>query len=671
MLSGVAASRFAWDACAGAGIVAGVAAGATLGPVSIRVVMQTVFSVYLFGATAGFAVTWLLRATAAAATWTQEHLPSPARNARAAAVAATAAGAVLLVAEAGTALAEAVAVVLPAVFVAACGAWASVLTLRKVRGMSRRWLRRTPDVIAAVTAAASLRVVADRNLLTSLAASGLLFPAGIWGSIKAWRAMNSSDRLAVKAGADITLSLLLGAQAVLLLVWLADLLGLPPAEVTVLRAALSQVGTAADLPWWFWTGLYALLAAAGLAFGRWPARLKAVIRWFVRLHLVPAAEITRRALICVHIALLMIVLVGLAAPAALAPTLQRQLRAAYTVAFQRDLQADGEIAAYTQIRRQFTGTTPPGPLAALVIDIHDISPPPPGDDNATATGTDLAYRLGELQAAALALSPPSSPQAAEDSAATRAGFSGPLHDAADLGDRAAKVGQEEERDAAASKSAKEAGGLVAAAIASSISISLPHISGNEVFQIVREYLSGLIEGSPLKDVLATWAEHLTRATPLDTRTLVVPDPAQLKQAASNALPADTILDPAATRALGEPPLAAAVDLANQARYSQEHSGPCTGCAAQTNRPASPAKTTPQNHDMRPARRAREGNRGTTLTPARPDCTPCTGSSDKPLPDPQPAYGPPPGASPPSTRSTSPSTAASAQAGTNNQDQLHR
>jgi transposase len=36
--------------------------------------------------------------------------------------------------------------------------------------------------------------------------------------------------------------------------------------------------------------------------------------------------------------------------------------------------------------------------------------------------------------------------------------------------------------------------------------------------------------------------------------------------------------------------------------------------------------------QRPARRAREGNRGTTLTPARPAHTPNAGSSDKPLPD---------------------------------------
>ena len=41
----------------------------------------------------------------------------------------------------------------------------------------------------------------------------------------------------------------------------------------------------------------------------------------------------------------------------------------------------------------------------------------------------------------------------------------------------------------------------------------------------------------------------------------------------------------------------------------------------------------QQAGQRPARRAREGNRGTTLTPARPAHTPNAGSSDKPLPDP--------------------------------------
>jgi hypothetical protein len=41
----------------------------------------------------------------------------------------------------------------------------------------------------------------------------------------------------------------------------------------------------------------------------------------------------------------------------------------------------------------------------------------------------------------------------------------------------------------------------------------------------------------------------------------------------------------------------------------------------------------------PTRRAHEGSRGTTLTPARLAHTPGTSSSDKPLPDPGTAYGP--------------------------------
>ena len=42
----------------------------------------------------------------------------------------------------------------------------------------------------------------------------------------------------------------------------------------------------------------------------------------------------------------------------------------------------------------------------------------------------------------------------------------------------------------------------------------------------------------------------------------------------------------------------------------------------------------------PAPRAREGSRGTTLSPARPAHTPGTGSSDKPLPDPVTTLRPP-------------------------------
>jgi hypothetical protein len=48
----------------------------------------------------------------------------------------------------------------------------------------------------------------------------------------------------------------------------------------------------------------------------------------------------------------------------------------------------------------------------------------------------------------------------------------------------------------------------------------------------------------------------------------------------------------------------------------------------------------------PARGAREGNRGTTLSPGRPVRTPHTGSSGKPLPGLPPPYGPAPRQIPP-------------------------
>src|SRR5689334_12327682 len=48
---------------------------------------------------------------------------------------------------------------------------------------------------------------------------------------------------------------------------------------------------------------------------------------------------------------------------------------------------------------------------------------------------------------------------------------------------------------------------------------------------------------------------------------------------------------------------------------------------------------------------REGSRGTALSPARPACTPGTGSSDKPLPGPPTTLRPQPAAQHPATHAT--------------------
>src|SRR5260370_599351 len=72
-------------------------------------------------------------------------------------------------------------------------------------------------------------------------------------------------------------------------------------------------------------------------------------------------------------------------------------------------------------------------------------------------------------------------------------------------------------------------------------------------------------------------------------------------------------------------------------------------SARSATPSSPAsRPTPARQP--PALRAREGNRGTALHPARPAHTPHAGSSDKPLPDQAPRYGPPPPQAHPRSRS---------------------
>ena len=138
-------------------------------------------------------------------------------------------------------------------------------------------------------------------------------------------------------------------------VWLANLLGLSRPEVAALRGALERTGELADLPWWLWTGLYAVLATAAVAFAAWPARLRRAIALTTRLRVVPVVDGVRRVLTGVHIGLLVVVLVAVAAPAAVLPALRDQLTARYTVAYQRQLEAQGEQAAYDEISRRFTG----------------------------------------------------------------------------------------------------------------------------------------------------------------------------------------------------------------------------------------------------------------------------------------------------------------------------
>jgi hypothetical protein len=546
-------------------------------------------SVGMLGAIAAFAVLALVTGLAR---WTLANVPSLSRRQHLVVTLAFAAAAVAIIATAGTALAPAGAYVLPAAFVAVCGLWACWFVfrqVRKVRTVGRpllRWLLTlVPGAIGVATVAATLLLLTERDLLTAEPAAGFLFPVAVWGSVKAWLAMRHSGRTAVRAGADVTLSLLLGAELVLFLVWLANLLRMSRPEVAALRVILRHAGAAAALPWWSWTVLYATLAAASVGFVLRPGPTAAARRWLRRLRVVPAVNAARRVLSGVHIGLLAIVLVGLTAPAALVPTFQRQLAASYTVALQRQFEAEGELAAYTQIRREFTSGTASPTLVQIVTEIHDDSPPPPGDDNATSTEDAIAQRVGALQAATLNLAHARALLDTAEAATRQAGLDTPVRSESDLATRLGQADTQDQNEQEADSSTTQAGELAASALASTISIA--NVGGHETFQIIEEYLSGLVEESSLKDAFAGWAQRLPGAeAPPQADTMVTPDPVKLKNAAYDELAREFTAagharelseDQAVSKAMSEPPAEAAVSLASQSL--QDSSGSCAACTA--------------------------------------------------------------------------------------------
>ncbi len=612
-LTRAAIKRVTWDAAVGAGV-----ATAVLGIAILRFYGNLghwgwllVLPVAAMAGVTGVITFFGLRLAAWLARLAVAYVPGWPRDLRVFIVADATVIAALLVVFEGKVLAATLAFCLPLALVAGCGGWACALVLRRTRNATRRWPRLAPDLIAVATVAALLLVLVQHALLTAGPAAGLLFPVAAWGIIKLWRAMAGSHRLAVKAAANLVGSLLFGGELVLLLVWLANVLHFSVLVVAALRWWLEQVGSRADLPWWMWTGLYAVLAGLGVAIVRWPDRMRRVASRVKWLRVIPAADVSQQVLTCVHIGLLSIVLVGLAAPPAVGAVLRRQLPAAYLVALQREFDDAAERYAYQEIAAGYTAAPAKSTLTGLVTKISDVAGPGDPRQGATSTEEDLARRVGEAQAGALALPPLPSLADAERQAAAAAGFTWPSGGTTaeastrpgtpsgsggvaqpSLGDEAESLSKLDGADEESDKQVEEAADLAAKLVASAISI--PSASDNEVFQVVREYLSGLIEGSRLTDVFAAWLHHLPGASPPPAPDAeVTPDPARLEAAAAATLSEVTteqgMDDPVTDQnddndfayqsAQGEGPLDAAVDIVNDARYAQDPTGPCDGCIA--------------------------------------------------------------------------------------------
>jgi hypothetical protein len=311
----------------------------------------------------------------------------------------------------------------------------------------------------------------------------------------------------------------------------------------------------------------------------WPVRTATLIERFKHLRVVPVTNASRRVLTGVHIGLLTIVLVGLAAPVTLSVTLQHRLAAMYQVAVQREFEAEGERLAYQQIRQRFsTGSGGSNqPLTSMVLAVEDNSMPGSDGGSKQSVESDVAQGLGQLQAATLRLTGAQLLVPAEQNAVRAAGLDVPIRSAADATDRVEQVEAEQDRAETAANNAELAGELAATAVASALSVA--SLSNSEVVDMMREYVSGLVEGSPLKDVFASWAKHLPGATiPPSAESIVVPDAERVKREAladlSGGLDATVV---AAAKA--ESPLDSAADLIDQTHVAQTNNGDCAGCGS--------------------------------------------------------------------------------------------
>lgn len=292
-----------------------------------------------------------------------------------------------------------------------------------------------------------------------------------------------------------------------------------------------------------------LLAGASLAFAVWPTRFLAVSRWWDRLHIGSSVNVSNRVLTGVHIGLLAALLIGAAAPPALATTLRGQVEAKYTLAgkaLQPELETTWEQAAYKEIRDQFSrvNRTSPivKPLTAIVSEIHHVSSPPPGSDTATPAERDLAERdladrIGQLQGSTLKLAEPKS---------IPAEFKAPIRDAGDLQQRLRQLDTEQRRahlakpqDNTAKLQADrfaESAEFAAKALAPIIASIIP-IPVDKVEAILREYVSSVVE-SCLNVVFSAWVQHHMPTTPPKTITpatvdrMVIPNPTHLEAAAA-------------------------------------------------------------------------------------------------------------------------------------------
>lgn len=350
----------------------------------------------------------------------------------------------------------------------------------------------------------------DRTLWTALVPPLCLLPVATGLALRGWPRLDRSRHLFVRAAADVVLSLLLGLDVVLVLLVGANFFALSPAAVRAVRGSLERLGPATEVPQFLWIALYAVLALAGIAAALGPKVWRRPWRWVTRARLVPSLTIGKRALTVVHLTLLVSTLVGIAGPPALEPAVRGQLRARYALALRDQLDSEATLSAYRAIRAA-APALPAGQrptLAAALLNVRTVAHSQASGHRTADVEADLAWRLGSLQSLIASSRGPLMPVQPLSTPAAQAALrrmDAPVRGSPDLESRLDEVADRQEEGTRAHEALHEAAELAAGAVASAL--FLPGAADHELLQIVQEYLSGVIEGSPLKNLLVQAAER--------------------------------------------------------------------------------------------------------------------------------------------------------------------
>jgi hypothetical protein len=457
----------------------------------------------------------------------------------------------------------------PIALIAGFGGWSVFLAHRRFGESPHLAVRALPHLGGVAVATLVGEQLVFGNLLSTTYVAPVLFGIAGWLSWCGWRAMRAARRVTVRAAADIVWSVQLGLLLSLVLVWLAGVLSLTPSQVTTIRAVLERVQTLTAVHWAYWLTVFAALAASSFLVLRWPTLFDET-----RLPVLGVLNTWKRTLAGINIGLMVSLIFTITAVPVSEGAWKRQVEDRYALETRHLQRAEGDEAAYEQIRQYVvTNRRVADRLTPVVRAVHDAAPAEQGEP-VSDDALGIARQVGRFQAATLSVEDPP-----------------PARVTVLPGDPDVSEAFEELDEAQQARSHQEAragsfADAAAAAVASALDI--PDIGRNEVAHIIKAYLGGLVEEGRLRDLFYSWAHGNGTAPPEMTRLVSVELPALYDAAYDLARRAAVragvdVWAFSATYGLGltmpgeSPQMSEVVILARQTHHLADSSSPCPGC----------------------------------------------------------------------------------------------